>query len=119
RRPGPDPPAQVRCPYRDSIALFVVSALGAGWIEAIGDVVLTLRRVSGARPVDGMQYALVATCFYSAMAVVTGVCEGLLFGAVLKTLPEGFVTRLWRRIGRNLRSIARWSGGCWRECWPC
>ena len=108
---GPGPRVQQISPYRDSVSLFVVSALGAGWIEAVADVVLTLRRTQVARAVDGVQYALVALSLYCALALVTGVAEGLLVGAVRKTLPLASAARWWRRIQHDRefdRSIVAW-----------
>jgi arylsulfatase A-like enzyme len=84
-------------PYRSSFAAAVGTALGAGALTALVDTLLTLRAASG-QAGGGGGYLLVAVALYLGVALVLGLGEGLVAGAVRATHGPGGVAALWRRL---------------------
>jgi arylsulfatase A-like enzyme len=85
-------------PYRTAFAACVGTALLAGLVTALLDVGLTLAGASHVGGGDAGSFALVAVCLYLPVALLLGLGEGLVAGAVRATHPGGSIGRVWRRL---------------------
>jgi arylsulfatase A-like enzyme len=88
-------------PYRSALRATVGSALVAGLLVGVGDVVLTALG-SGASGGDVGQLALLALTLYATFAVVVGGLEGIVAGAILAGAPDATPGSLWRKLSSDV-----------------
>ncbi len=88
-------------PYRSALSATLGTALGAGALTALTDVVLTLSGAAGVRGGDAAAFVRVALGLYLAVALVIGLAEGVVAGAIRATHPDGGPRALWRRLAAD------------------
>lgn len=98
--PRPDRPSAAAPfhPYRGAFGATLSSALIAGVVAGVADVVLTLGGAEGLRSGDSYRFATVAISLYAFAALFVGAIEGLIAGAIRATYPEGAIASAWRRM---------------------
>jgi len=85
-------------PYRDAFAAMVGTALGAGLLTALVESILTLHGASEARSADAVTFTRIAVGLYLGLALVVGLAEGVIVGAVRATHGRAGLRASWRRL---------------------
>jgi arylsulfatase A-like enzyme len=85
-------------PYRDAFGAMVGTALGAGLLSALVEALLTLRGAAGVQAADAVAFARIAFGLYLGLALVVGLTEGVVVGAVRATHGSGGLRRGWRAL---------------------
>ena len=89
-------------PYRHAFAATVGTALGAGLLTALVDAMLTLRGASGVKSSDVVTFLRVAVGLYVGLALIVGLAEGLVVGAMRATHGRGGLRAGWRRLAEDV-----------------
>jgi arylsulfatase A-like enzyme len=89
----------------------VGTALGAGLVTALVEALLTLRGAAGVQAADTVAFIRVALGLYLGLALVVGLAEGVIVGAVRATHGPGGMRRAWRALVADAELDRRLAGG--------
>jgi hypothetical protein len=97
--------------YRSAFSLSLGTAIPAALLTGLADTLLTVLDAADLASGDGPELVLRGLGLYALLAVISGVLEGTVLGAVWATHPGASPRRLWRRLvdDREIdRRVAAW-----------